>query len=590
MTDANDVLMGQGARKDPTALVARDQWGRYLIPDPDTGVEKAWTRVTTLVDALEDKHGLNKWDQRNIVWGIGHDEGLYARAAAASKDDKDDLGSIAWAAMQAAGSKKGANLGTALHRFAERIDLGEMTAADVPAAWRKDMVAYAKAMAAGGVTIVPEWTERIVVFPALSCAGTMDRLVKWMDLLAVGDIKSGRIDLGILKIAMQLACYANATHWYDPVERVLHEITDPIRKDVAVIAHLPAGEGVCTLHGVDIAVGLEGAQEAYKVREDLRKRKGLSFVIASSLTAPEATPAAPPQAAPEEGVGEAAPPVTGAAPTPVDPDEEAAHAEAVAEQGIRDAAGDAVADGPASAERIAWLKRRVHHLYGLGFGANLEARWLTTTVPVPLSDDYTDQQVSYAASWCDAVEADKGVDFGETDPLFAVFMAEQAEERAEREAEAERQRQEAGPPESEAVHWTAMARSYMDGFSDADVLAVATAAGMTPGDSRMTAQRFDHVCAIVDEMSEPDGGLVLCYDAGGARVDPSTTAADRMMAATAADGKLTKTAALTRAKAVAKSLGLPAPKGLAQAAEVPLLVALVAQGKGLNTNTNQESQ
>lgn len=564
MTDANAALMAQGQRKDPTDLIKRDQWGRYLIPDPTTGETKAWTRVSTLIGDLEDTHGLKKWDERNIVYGLGHDEALYARAAACSPDDKKDLGDIAWKAMNLSPNKnRGSNLGTALHRFAERIDKGEITAADVPTAWRGDMLAYAAALERGKLEVVPEWTERVLLIPEVSAAGTADRLVRrvlgqFKGRSHIGDLKSGNVEYGWLKISAQLACYSRATHWYDPATGELHPIMPGlVDQDIAVVFHLPPSSATCRLWAVDVGFGWEAAIHALELREKFRKRKD----IASLWEGEDEIPAAAPEtAAAAGGAGEAAPPVTGAAPAP-EPDESTA-----VEPGAL----------KASAERVDWLKGRVQTLIDLGHEAELVRHWLVTEAPVPIGYEYSDAQVTLVSEWCHRVETVHEVPFSPLDPLFAPFLAPLMEDPCEGNVEPEPREDKA----EDARHWTAMAQAYMEGLSEDDVHAVALAAGLTPEDSRMSARRFDHVCAIVDEMAAPDGGIILTYEGGRAMVAPSTTAADRMMAAAADGDKLTKAATLTRAKAVAKDLGLPAPRGLAQAAEVPLLIALVAKGEG----------
>lgn len=59
--------------------------------------------------------------------------------------------------------------------------------------------------------------------------------------------------------------------------RQLQLLPDPIDVDLerAIIIHLPAGTGQCTLHWVDINAGWEAVQLAAKVR-DWRARKGLT--------------------------------------------------------------------------------------------------------------------------------------------------------------------------------------------------------------------------------------------------------------------------------------------------------------------------
>jgi len=129
----------------------------------------------------------------------------------------------------------------------------------------------------------------------------------------------------------------------------------------------------------------------------------------------------------------------------------------------------------------------------------------------------------------------------------------------------------------------------LDGFSEADILAIAEAAGMSKDDSRMNATRYRNIEAIVAQLGDPNGAVEFVYDANGPRVVPAADAAARMAEACTGgpDGKrLGRSAALARAKALAKDLGLPAPRSLVKAAEHPLLAALVAAGHGIPTTHN----
>jgi hypothetical protein len=165
---------------------------RRKVGDMSTDDTTAWTRVTTVAGTLADRYGLEKWGNRNVVLGIAAREDLYAQAASCTPDDKDTLNQIVDQAQEAAKAKSGANLGTALHRFTERIDRGEEV--QVPGQWIPDVEAYTKTLAAAGVAVIPGWLERVVVVPKLHVAGTLDRLVTvpGYDLPLVADLKTGQ--------------------------------------------------------------------------------------------------------------------------------------------------------------------------------------------------------------------------------------------------------------------------------------------------------------------------------------------------------------------------------------------------------------
>lgn len=278
----------------PIVEPRRDQYGRYLLPDPITGKEKAWTRATTVAGTLSDRFGLEQWGNRNVVLGIAARPDLYALAASCTPEDKSQLNHIVKDAQEAAKSRSGANLGTALHRICERIDSGEQL--DVPIEWRADVDAYVQTLADNSVRIHPEWMERIVIAPKAQVAGTLDRLVTVDGQVYVADLKTGRdvVSYGMGDIAIQLALYANSSlMWRGPtytgppngpgvVPNFGYDPMPTVDKRRALVIHLPVGEGRCELHWVDIQAGLEAARVALMVRE-WRKRKDLSEPFAFKL-------------------------------------------------------------------------------------------------------------------------------------------------------------------------------------------------------------------------------------------------------------------------------------------------------------------
>lgn len=250
----------------------RDRWGRYLLPDPDTGKELAWTRATTLASTLADTYGLTRWQMRMVAKGLGMRQDLLALAAAAHVDDKDTLDRVASDAKEAAGSSAGANSGTALHSFTEAVDRGED--AQIPDPWRADIDAYRAMLAAHNVTVHPEWIERITICPRFGVAGTFDRIVTLADgRRVIGDVKTGKdLTYSWGEIAIQLALYANATHMWNGTGWDPMPVLDP---NEAVVFWLPVGQARCELHTVNIVDGWAMAEVAHGVRQ-WRARKNLA--------------------------------------------------------------------------------------------------------------------------------------------------------------------------------------------------------------------------------------------------------------------------------------------------------------------------
>lgn len=245
--------------------IPRDRYGQPLVVPPGGGRLVAYTRCTTYVGCLEDSYNLTRWKQRMVVLGMADRPDLVL-SAGAHRDDKDHLNRIVDDAMDAAQAGAAATIGTALHKLTEPIDRGQIPGA-VPRAYQADLEAYERATSHLEIVGI----ERFTVLDELKIGGTHDRTVCYRGKNYIADIKTGRIDYGALKIAMQLAVYSRSV-LYD-FRTQLREPLD-VDQDRAVVIHLPAGQGWCELHWVDIAAGWEAVQVATQVRA-WRARKGL---------------------------------------------------------------------------------------------------------------------------------------------------------------------------------------------------------------------------------------------------------------------------------------------------------------------------
>jgi hypothetical protein len=228
---------------------------------------------------LADRYGLEQWAKRNVILGLAARHDLYAQAASCTPDDKTELNRIVEQAEQAAKASAGANLGTALHRFTERIDRGEEVM--VPAQWQPDVNAYVDTLAANDVDVIAGTNEQIVVIPQLGVAGTIDKMVRvpGYPLPMIADLKTGQdvVKYGMGEIAIQLALYAGATHMWDG--SAYHQMP-AVDREHALVIHLPVGQGRCELHVADIAAGREAVRKAMWVREWRKKSKELSSPLA----------------------------------------------------------------------------------------------------------------------------------------------------------------------------------------------------------------------------------------------------------------------------------------------------------------------
>lgn len=251
--------------------------------------------------------------------GIGE---VGALIAAASKEAKDALDKIVEEAAEIAGRNKKARAGTHLHTLAEISDArgideirrmhedGETihddeSGEDVPVTDTDlaSIEAYAERMARLGAKVIE--SEAVIVNDAMGYAGRLDRIImcKLPELTLsdgtvrppdqrakryVADIKSGRVDLGAGKIARQLTAYALGDLYdLETGSRSRHSAS----RDVALVFHLPQGEGVCRVHAVDLKAGaalLKLSAEVRRARNTGKKTIDTSVDIADPAPEEEA--------------------------------------------------------------------------------------------------------------------------------------------------------------------------------------------------------------------------------------------------------------------------------------------------------------
>lgn len=289
---------------DPATIIEpkdfkRDRWGRPHIMQPD-GKRIAYTRCSSAAKTIEDTYNLERWDNRNIAFGMSYDASLVARVLAIggdpaswNKDEKDAVNDIVEAARSVAKAHKAADIGTAVHRLTHRIDRGE----DVHGGpYQADLDAYRAAMTAAGLTCHPEWIECRMVNDELRMAGTADRIVKVVERHRIADVKTGAsIDFGGLGWTAQGAAYAGGLLYDTELEERLS--TPDIDQQIGYIIHLPAGQGRCAIYEMDLVAGLAAAKLANEIRAT---RKASKTWITPLQIAPGAVPPSPVEQAASE--------------------------------------------------------------------------------------------------------------------------------------------------------------------------------------------------------------------------------------------------------------------------------------------------
>jgi hypothetical protein len=246
--------------------IDRDRYGRPLVVPKAGGKPVAYTRATTIANSLDDPAALTAWKMRMAAIGLTVRSDLLL-AISAAQEDKMAINKYIEDAMEVAGASRAATIGTALHSFAEKLDLGQ-DIGPIPDEWAADLVAYQKATEQLNKIFI----EQFCVLDKYKIAGTPDRVVEYKGERFIADIKTGRIDHPN-NIAIQLAIYANGSP-YD-IDTGRRNSWGDVNKDKAIIIHLPAGTGLCKLVWIDIAEGWKGVQFAMKVRQ-WRDKKGLA--------------------------------------------------------------------------------------------------------------------------------------------------------------------------------------------------------------------------------------------------------------------------------------------------------------------------
>jgi len=289
--------------------VARDGYGRYLLPDPakpKARKPKAFTRATTFAKSISDTYALSMWGQRMAIHGVATNPDILEAVRRTSLEDRNGLNNLAELAKERAGAKTAAELGTLLHGLSEQLDRGEITLEEIPGVFRRDLAAYLAALEDMGLEVVDSMAgphsmiERIVLNLTYEIAGTFDRIVRaTRDILVrvvgggfrtikagtllIFDLKTGRtLEYGWQEIAIQLALYRNADHIYVKATNSYVPMPD-LDALTGLVLHLPVGQAKATIYAVDIASGWAACDLCAKVR-GWRKVK----TLAEPLTVVEA--------------------------------------------------------------------------------------------------------------------------------------------------------------------------------------------------------------------------------------------------------------------------------------------------------------
>lgn len=253
---------------------------------------KSYTRTTTYIDVLEDKTNINAWQGRMTLIGTAIDPTLLDGVLdidPETREGKDALNRRAEIAKKKAGAEDKADRGSWLHGLSEMVDNGEHLPEGISIEDIQDMWAYRDESKG----FKNKHIERLVVNDELCIGGTPDRVSWWVgddvlvapngvtieptDLL-ITDLKTGTVEYGTLKMAMQLAIYSRSKLYYPKDGR--REEIENLRTDWGIIMHLPAGSGEMDLYWADLNLGWEAVQVATRVRDMRRREKAALIPVA----------------------------------------------------------------------------------------------------------------------------------------------------------------------------------------------------------------------------------------------------------------------------------------------------------------------
>lgn len=238
----------------------------YYLTDPRTGEADHFQRVSTLKEMPADMFHISQWRQRNIAIGVATSDSLRARVL---RDPSTAvLNDICEDAHDEAGGNVASELGTDIHDYSEKVDLGDPLA--VPEEWRGRLAEYTKALADLHITVLPEMIERCMLSTRYEVAGRFDRVVRLADgTYAVADLKTGKSLSSRKEFAIQTAIYAdgfNTNGVWDEVKQAWHDPGFKVREDFGLIIWLPAKGKGCKVKPVRLDVGRQGADLAAEVR------------------------------------------------------------------------------------------------------------------------------------------------------------------------------------------------------------------------------------------------------------------------------------------------------------------------------------
>lgn len=278
---------GEGRRPSPTGIEGRTVKCQGCKGE---GVrEKTYKRVTSFIDVLEDKSFVQAWSERMVLIGVAEDPSFLTGVLDVEPDTRegrDRLNRKAQAAKELGGANRKSDKGSHLHLLSEAVDRLEPLPDDLSDDDIADMDAYS---AGTHPFFKIKHMEELVVHELLGVAGTPDRVSQWCgegdliapdgsiilpDELLITDLKTGRVDYGALKMAMQLSIYSRSE--LNVAGSHARLAMENVNQRWGIIMHLAAGSGVLDLYWADLTLGWEAVMVAFDVHA-MRKRQSAAL-------------------------------------------------------------------------------------------------------------------------------------------------------------------------------------------------------------------------------------------------------------------------------------------------------------------------
>lgn len=279
--------------------IPREQrWGKPKLPHPETGKVQTWRRPSSITKPLEDRYLLEQWEKRAVAKGMAHREHLRALAYASDFGDpayRKTLNDVAREAMNWAGTHARAAKGTAQHMLFDAYNRTGAIPGDDQPAMRDDVLAYAAALEAYGLTIDVDMIERMGICPAANAAGSWDAIGRRLagtpgthpgappawPKPRILDAKTGKDpdEFHQLAYAGQQAVYSRCTAMvprvWDPERgREQYEPMPEVDQEWATLIWVELGTAEVEFIDVDLVAGWQAVQLAIEI-DRWRKRKDL---------------------------------------------------------------------------------------------------------------------------------------------------------------------------------------------------------------------------------------------------------------------------------------------------------------------------